>query len=181
VYAERSGGHKGPRSGQLRPAGRHRPWPSGRPAPSGPPPRKDSHRSTLGVAGSIMAGQGVVWISARDKGRCIVVECSLPLLHRLLQFRSLRDFACQFCAERAFNKLSSWRRIRPWSGPLSMNRPSSSALSASGRNRAVAGATKHDEGGAMDGPSGVHARRSDQLRVRQGRGHGRRGSARKSC
>ncbi len=63
-------------------------------------------RSTLGVAGSIMAGRGVVGISARDKGRCIVVECSLPLLHRLLQLRSLLDFACQFCAEGAFDKLA---------------------------------------------------------------------------
>jgi hypothetical protein len=53
-----------------------------------------------------MAGQGVVGISARYKGHCIVVECSLPLLHRLMQFRSLRDFACQFCAKGAFDKLA---------------------------------------------------------------------------
>ena len=53
-----------------------------------------------------MAGQGVIGISTRDKGRCIVGECSLPLLHRLLQFWSLRDFTCQFGTEGDFYKLA---------------------------------------------------------------------------
>ena len=35
-----------------------------------------------------------------------MVEYSLPLLHRLLQLWSLHDFAGQFCAEGAFDKLA---------------------------------------------------------------------------
>jgi hypothetical protein len=132
VYAERSCGVRWPRSGQLRPASRHRPRPSvaqkrpasagssHRPRPSGRPapragrggqlPRRVSHPlEACGgwrASGIIVAGQGVIGVITRDKGRRIVVESSLPLLHRLLQLWSLRDFAGQFGAEGAFDKLA---------------------------------------------------------------------------